>query len=131
MQIEALPNETNTTDMLHGLPQPKPRNSVSIDSRMCHQVWTKALAPPPTRCQNSRLLDRIMVTRATMSALSSSDLQNHEILRPSFVTHATWRSCHVPLSLSAVHVAKKYVSILLMSARAMQALIHVSITSSG
>ena len=53
VQIKASPDEINTIDMLHGFPQPKPRNLVSIGSLTHHQEWTKALASPPTLRQNS------------------------------------------------------------------------------
>ena len=92
VQIKASPDEINTIDVLHGFPQPKPRNLVSIGSRTHHQAWTKALASPPTCRQNSRLLDRIMVTCVAL---------------------LLWRSCHaLPLS-SVVHAPKNYVNILL------------------
>ena len=44
VHIKALPDETNHTDVLNGLPRPEPKKPLPINSHTCLHAQTKALA---------------------------------------------------------------------------------------
>ena len=54
-QIQALPVETKTTDMLHGLSQPKPKNLASNGSHTHHHAGTIAPRTLTRAAADSRL----------------------------------------------------------------------------
>ncbi|XP_065619601.1 uncharacterized protein LOC136063328 [Quercus suber] len=60
VQIQASLDETNTIDVIHDLPRPKPRNRESKDLRTRHHALTKPSVAPPTRCRSSRISEKIM-----------------------------------------------------------------------
>ena len=66
VHIEALPCETNHTDVLNGLPWRKPKKLVPIGSYTHLHARTKALTLLTNIAKDSQLLDRILVTRAAI-----------------------------------------------------------------
>ena len=73
-QIQASPDEANTTDVLPCISRPKPRNPTSNGSCTRHHARTMAhrtLTRAATDCQHR---GQISVTRAANKALSSTDL---------------------------------------------------------
>ena len=75
MQIQASPDETNKTDVLHDLPRQKPRNLAPNRSLTRHHSPLTTMEPPyaPPKSQDPGY---IMATRAALSASLLDDLQN-------------------------------------------------------
>ena len=74
VHIKPLTDETNKTEMLHDISQPKPKNPTSNGSRTRHHVGTTAPGTITRAVEDSWLPARISVTRAAKTALSSPDL---------------------------------------------------------
>ena len=83
VHIKPSPVETDTTDMLLGLPRGKPRNPVNRKLTTRRHGPQLALENLPRAASNSSLPDRLLGTRAALKASTSTDLQNLR-LRPSF-----------------------------------------------
>ena len=91
VHIKPLPVETDTTDVLLGLPRGKPRNSVN------RKLYTRRHAPQlasknlPRAASDSSLPDRLLGTRAAQMALSSTNQLGLRIWWSYDVTRASTR----------------------------------------
>ena len=108
VQIEASPDETNNTNMLHDILREKPKSLASIGSRMRLHAWTQALAHPPT-CHN-RFLTRKTAFGHTchyvgLFVFYSMELENLALIRHHMHPHAPpsfWSHLHAP-EVSVMH----------------------------
>ena len=74
-------DETNTADMLHGLPRPKPKNSAPIDSCTCHHAHTMAPTPP-----HMRHTIRLVACRSTKLEKTDRESLSHSPTRAAWVS---------------------------------------------
>ena len=74
VQIQALPAETNPTDVLLGLPRGKPRNPINQNLPTCPHAPQLASKNLPRAASDFSLPDRLLGTRAAQTALPSTDL---------------------------------------------------------
>ena len=102
-----------TCSMAYREKNPKVRPPFAVTSASMHRQSLRHLLL--CVAEISRLLDRIIVTCAALSALASPDLQNHEILSPYTKACTTRRSFYLLSSSRPMHAPKNYVSILLTS----------------
>ena len=87
-QIQASPDEANTTNMLHDLSRPKPRNPVTRSPATRHHTPQLSSENLPRAASDSSLPDRLLGTRAALMASSSTDLQNLRFRPSSNLTRA-------------------------------------------
>ena len=94
VQIKPSFDETNHTDVLLGLPQPKPKKLVPIDSRMrWHRLWLSSHTSP-------RILDSLIGFWLHMPPCRPYCLPIYEARESSPYlmlhgpTRASWSSCH-------------------------------------
>ena len=89
VHIKPSPVEIDTTNVLLGLPQGKPRNPVNQKLTMRRHVPQLALENLPRAASDSSLPDRLLGPRAAQIALSSTNLLSLRIWWSYDVARAT------------------------------------------
>ena len=105
--------ETDTTDVLLGLPRGKPRNPVNRKLTTRHHAPQLAPENLPRTTSDSSLPNRLLGPRAAQTALSSTDLLglriwwSYNVSRASMRHLGLWHLLHAPVDLArACHVPK-------------------------
>ena len=106
--------ETDTTDVLFGLPQGKPRNPVN--RKLTTHRHAPQLAPEnlPCTASDSSLPDRLLSPCAAQTALSSTDLLglriwwSYDVARASTCHLGFWHLLHAPVDLARAFHAPKH-----------------------
>ena len=106
VHIKPSPVETDTTDMLLGLPRGKPRNPVNRKLTTRRHGPQLALENLPRAASNSSLPDRLLGPCAAQAALLSTDLLNlriwwsYDVVRASTRHLGFWHLLHTPVDLA-------------------------------